>query len=118
MEAFHQNLLIGTAILLVVWFGILAFLMHRSRVTAEWPPATGDCPDYWVDLGTGGSQCHNEKQLGSCADDVDFTKPKYTGQAGVCAKYHWARKCGVVWDGITSQIQCEETPSNLASIGL
>lgn len=91
--------------------------MYRSGVTAPWPPQASDCPDYWVDLGTSGSQCHNVKGLGKCGDvDMDFTKARFKGQAGLCAKYHWARKCGVVWDGITSQTQCEETPSNLSTL--
>lgn len=38
-------------------------------------------------------------------NSVDFSVAPYIGQGGTCAKYTWAKNCGVSWDGITYGIQ-------------
>jgi hypothetical protein len=34
-------------------------------------------------------------------NSVDFSVAPYIGQGATCAKYSWAKNCGVSWDGIT-----------------
>ena len=63
--------------------------------------------DYWVDLKGNGEACSNVKKLGVCnADDstMNFNEMPFIGENGTCAKYRWATRCKVTWDGITSGV--------------
>ena len=70
---------------------------------------TPDCPDWWISDGSGNNTiCTNIKDLGTCPPQsgndhliMNFNDPAFTGSNGTCAKYTWATKCGVSWDGIT-----------------
>ena len=87
--------------------------MSLSNATASivWPPITTNCPDYWVDIGTGapGSGCFNSQSLGTCNTPVIGATAEIPGATvlknftgdGSCAKQTWAKGCGVTWDGIT-----------------
>ena len=76
--------------------------MSQNKQT--WPPVTGDCPDYWVDQGKGGSQCvvnAKKDNIGLATSPMDFSLPVYSGSNGPCIKYTWANTNKVSWDGIT-----------------
>ena len=113
-----QSVILTIAIIVLI--GILIFigvmLSKSSSSGANWPPIVGECPDYWIDASTDptappGSSCLNTKSLGTCnipsvgaPDTKDFTTSVFTGTNPTCAKYTWAKTCGVTWDGITSGI--------------
>jgi hypothetical protein len=105
-----QSIVIGIAIILfVICLIMIGMLLMNSKNTQVWPPITGDCPDYWIDLSGNGGNCVNVKNLGKCNSNIgpsghssmDFSKTPYTGTNGTCAKYAWATACDVTWDGIT-----------------
>ena len=112
------TLTIAIIALIIVLIFIGVMLSKNTKAIDNWPPIVGECPDYWVDTGTGGSQCLNSKSLGKCnipsegnPNTKDFTVSQFTGDAGTCNKYKWAKTCQITWDGITSGVNnpCDTT---------
>ena len=89
-----------------------------------WPPVIPQCPDYWEIDETGDkSKCKNTLKLGTCAASsgtdyqlVDFNTPEFTGENALCAKYSWASKCNISWDGITYGVENPCIAAHNASI--
>jgi hypothetical protein len=96
-------LTLAIAILLIILI-VIGINISMSQNKQVWPPVTGDCPDYWIDQGKGGSQCAvNAKRdnIGLATSPMDFSLPVYSGSNGSCIKYTWANTNKVSWDGIT-----------------
>lgn len=105
---FQISLLIVAIIVLTIILIFIGMALSKSKQDIDWPPIVGNCPDYWIDLETNGKACYNTHRLGKCnlpeKDDKntkDFDTPPFNSSEGLCAKYKWATKCGVTWDGIT-----------------
>jgi hypothetical protein len=128
MDGFQKAVIAAGVILLIISLVFIGVIMKQAIRSEAWPPILGDCPDYWVDLGTDGSACYNAKKLGSCNiptndnnNTMDFTQDAYTGSDGACNKKRWAQKCSknaevgpIAWDGITYGVAdpCEEDTSD------
>ena len=109
--SFQKIVLILAVVLLLLTLVIMGIALHQAKSEQTWPPLTGDCPDYWVDLSGNGGECVNTHSLGTCnlpspgnKNAMDFSVAPFTGSKGTCAKYTWAQGCGVTWDGITSGV--------------
>ena len=108
MNSFQKIVLIVAIITLIVTLIFIGVTLSYAK-NDQWPPMVPDCPDYWMIDGSGNnSKCINVKNLGTCPPQsgekhltMDFNTPLYTGSNGTCAKYTWAKKCGITWDGIT-----------------
>jgi hypothetical protein len=48
---------------------------------------------------------------------MNFNGPVYTGSNGSCAKYTWAQKCKVAWDGISYGVDNPCTSASSSSGG-
>ena len=111
MEGFQKTVLIIAIIVLIITLVVLGFVLNSGDET--WPPLVPDCPDWWIADGSGNnSTCINVKDLGVCSaqsgkkhQSMNFNSAPYTGDNGTCAKYTWANKCQVTWDGITYGVQ-------------
>jgi len=109
MEVFQKTVLFGAIIILIVALVFIGIALSYSKDNEEWPPMIPECPDYWVIDGSGNnSTCINMKDLGTCQPQsgekhlrMNFNLPAFTGSNELCAKYTWATKCNVSWDGIT-----------------
>mgnify|MGYP000639811856 CR=1 FL=1 len=100
---FQKTVLTISVVLLLVMLVFIGFMMRQSRKNAVWPPMIAECPDYFEVVAP--QVCQNTKNLGTCTahDGIfDFTDAKYQGTHGLKAKKEWAKKCNVVWDGITN----------------
>ncbi|MFY7728677.1 MAG: hypothetical protein ACOVRN_04100 [Flavobacterium sp.] len=105
MEGFQKIVLFSAIIILIIALVFIGISFTRAT-KQSWPPMTPECPDYWTVDSSG--KCVNTKDLGTCSKpanrphlEVNFNDAPYTGANGVCAKYTWAKNCGVSWDGIT-----------------
>ena len=97
-----QNLVITIAtILLIISLCIIGFGLYRQKYNSNYPPVIPNCPDYWD---VSGNICINDKGLGNsnCQEPMDFTKPQWSGNNGLCAKYDWSKMCNIAWDGISN----------------
>lgn len=109
MEWNFQKIVLTIAIIVLIL--VLVFVgiaLSKSKKTEKWPPIVGNCPDYWMDRSGNGSSCFNYQSLGTCnipsSDDdnvMNFNISPYNTPEGACAKYTWAKNCGVSWDGVT-----------------
>ena len=108
MEGFQKIVLFSAIVMLII--SLIMIGMALSQTTSQqWPPMTPQCPDYWAIDGSGNNAtCVNVKNLGTCPPSngkkhlrMNFNNPAFTGSNELCAKYTWATKCGVSWDGIT-----------------
>lgn len=108
MEGFQKFILFAAIIILIITLIVIGVALS-SATNTSWPPMTPECPDWWISDGSGNnSTCTNIKDLGTCPPQSDnkhltmnFNTPAFTGSNGLCAKYTWAKKCGISWDGIT-----------------
>lgn len=108
MESFQKFVLFAAIIILIIALVFIGVSLAYSKDN-QWPPMTPQCPDYWLVDGSGNNAtCINVKDLGTCPARIgnkhlrmNFNTPAYTGSNGLCAKYTWAKRCGVSWDGVT-----------------
>lgn len=108
MQTFQKIVLYGAIFVLVITLIFIGIALAYSK-DQQWPPMVPACPDYWAIDGSGNNAvCVNVKNLGTCPAPtgekhltMNFNTPAFTGTNGTCAKYSWATKCGVTWDGIT-----------------
>jgi hypothetical protein len=118
MESFQKIVLFAAIFILIVALIFIGMTLASAK-DPSWPPIVPECPDYWVADGSGNmNKCINVKDLGICpatGDDehliMDFNTSAYTGSQGACAKYTWANKCGLSWDGITYGVRnpCQQS---------
>jgi hypothetical protein len=108
---FYTSLFTGTLVFLVITLIIIGFCMVITKKSQTYPPSVADCPDYYsLDVDgvckIGSNIYSNDISDVSC-NVQDFSKPLYLGKgigidSGMCNKKLWANKCGVSWDGITT----------------
>lgn len=103
MGSFQKIVLVIAVVLLLIILIIVAMSLSAANDDQPWPPSVPSCPDWWISDGSGNkSKCINVKGLGTCDEkEKNFNGPVFSGSNGTCAKYTWARKCKVAWDGIT-----------------
>lgn len=122
MQTFQKIVLFSATIILILVLVFIGYALNKSY-SSVWPPIIGDCPDFWVDMSGNGGQCVNVKDLGNgtCKtakyephQTMDFTQAAFIGANSACAKYVWARNCGVTWDGITYGVSnpCDAAKTN------
>jgi hypothetical protein len=109
MANFQKNVLISATIILIISLIFIGIALYKANYGKTWPPMIPTCPDYWQldkDVSGNSATCTNVKDLGTCNPQsghltMNFNSPLFTGSNSNCAKYTWANKCGVSWDGIT-----------------
>ena len=124
MEGFQKIVLIIAIIVLIITLVVMGLLLSSSSGEI-WPPSVPVCPDWWIADGSGNnSTCINVKDLGVCPaqsgkkhQNMNFNGSMFTGDNGTCAKYTWANKCKVTWDGITYGVEnpCSTTTTDTTS---
>jgi len=125
MPTFQTIVLVIAIVILILVLVLIGFALNKASMS-NWPPLIGECPDYWTDMSGNGSMCANVMNLGNeqCVTPangkdyftMDFTNSSFLGGNGMCAKYQWARNCGVEWDGITSGVSnpCDAPGNSLS----
>ena len=109
MQTFQKIVLFTATIILIIALIIIAFSITYNSSKQTWPPSVPLCPDYWTMDGSGNNAvCINDKNLGICPPSsghqyltMNFNSPAFSGNNSNCAKYSWANKCKISWDGIT-----------------
>ena len=124
---FQKTVIIVATVLLICCLIFIGVSLYQSKYSAQFPPVTGTCPDYWVDVGAGKDLGSDKKGKTHCVapgysnDGKDISPPIHgygnnTGnckskwvsskeplsQSDVCDYKKWANKCNVSWDGVTN----------------
>jgi len=103
--SFQKTVMIVSVILLICALIMIGVALYKQKNSDDviFPPVVSDCPDYWVNESKDNNiVCVNEKKLGDCDKDMDFSLQPWVGTSGLCNKFKWARKCGITWDGVTN----------------
>ena len=107
MDGFQKTVLFVAIVILSISLIIIGFTLSAGN-DSQWPPMTPNCPDYWITDGSSNAKCINVKDLGTCPASsgskhltMDFSVAPYVGSNSACAKYTWAKNCGISWDAIT-----------------
>lgn len=121
MESFQKIVLFSAIIILILSLVVIGVLFSSTK-EAGWPPVVPECPDWWESTKQGTENvCVNIKDLGTCPAKsgsphlvMNFNTSTFSGSNGTCAKYTWANKCNVAWDGITYGVDnpCDSTSTD------
>jgi hypothetical protein len=108
---FQRIVLVIAGLTLILIFIFIGISFSKGTNDGTWPPLSSPCPDYWTNIGQDGASCLNTHKLGTCnipsptdKNAKNFDVAPYNDSGGTCAKYTWAKSCGITWDGITSGI--------------
>lgn len=111
LNSFNRTVLIITVILVIIALIITGILILKSLREQNFPPIVSDCPDYWNVERTSSNNvnCVNKTSVNTGKYNSDCTNYPVSGFAGntpqdvICNKYKWAKKCGIIWDGISNK---------------
>ena len=122
--SFQRIVIIVATILLIICLIFIGATMYNNTYNAKFPPVTGTCPDYWVDVG--GDTTGDHKGLTNCvapghqSEPGQFLTPAIDGygnkscknkwvspgdpldDATRCSYKKWAEGCNLTWDGVTN----------------
>ena len=59
--SFQRIVIIVATILLIICLVFIGAIMYNNTYNAKFPPVTGTCPDYWVDVGGDAGGGHKGK---------------------------------------------------------
>ena len=100
-----QTIMVIAIIILIIYLIIIGLSMYNSQHNQQYPPVIPECPDYW-DI-TKDKICVNSKKIGGCELDddleINLNNAKWKGKTGLCAKYQFAKRCKLQWDGISGK---------------
>ena len=118
---FQKVVLTISIVLLILCLIFIGVMLYQSKYSAKFPPVTGACPDYWVNLGP--QKDHNGMSMCVPPGFVDpdtgkkvspaiagygsqCKEPKYVASSPsnseICDLTRWAKKCNLSWDGVTN----------------
>ena len=111
LGGFQKMVLYGALLILIIALVFIGVALRYSSAK-NWPPIVPECPDYWIIDGSGNkTTCTNIKDLGTCSAKgekhltMNFNDPVFAGDNGARAKYDWAKRCNISWDGVTYGVE-------------
>lgn len=124
-------LAIATLVLIVI-LTMIGIAINKLKNTATYPPIANNCPDYWDASGVGICRIpsSNKKNVGTiygadgmvvsgfsspptygytagASATIDFNNQGWlSNKSATCNKQIWAKKYGIIWDGISNYNSC------------
>jgi len=112
---FYKTTFTIMIVVLIICLAIVGTTIAYSNDNVKYPPITSECPDYYKKVDTNCvSQVTDingrDNYNGNSCTDVNFSSDSFpnrdnTGMgpaSALCGKKKWAKRCGVNWDGITT----------------
>tara|TARA_B110001450_G_scaffold236922_1_gene242753 strand:- start:4375 stop:4740 length:366 start_codon:yes stop_codon:yes gene_type:complete len=114
---FNKIVLSIAVVILIGGLIILGMLISKSMFEETYPPIVSDCPDYWdVTYDTNNDLvCKNISTVNKGRSDCNSYNVDLFSQSGsdlndvICEKYKWAKKCNIIWDGVTNNNKACDT---------
>ena len=118
---FYKTTLTIMIVVLIICLAIIGTTIAYSNDNVKFPPITSKCPDYYKltdtdncdsqisEIGTNSITLNGYSNI-SC-NNIDFNNATYFPKkdnsgmgpdSALCEKKKWAKKCGVNWDGVTT----------------
>lgn len=97
---------IGVLVFALIFVAIM--LVVEANNPGKFPPYSSTCPDYWnMEQNKNGKDvCVNNNNLGKIQNkgcrQMQPDNSIFSGDAGECNKYKYAKACTITWDGITN----------------
>jgi hypothetical protein len=123
MLSFYTIVIIIAIIILVIALTIIGITLVNNQNNIEFPDYQNTCPDFWT-LDTTGNACKpngtniplsNRVADAAKHDGVILTPDKLQidninisedNWVSICDKSSWAKKYGILWDGVTNNNKC------------
>jgi len=128
MFSFYSIVVIIAIIILIVVLTVVGLTLKNKKNTNPFPEYQNTCPDFWS-LDGSGNKCLpkgmnvppiSKKNASLPAHDgVDMTSDSNNKKTGIksidlsednwvsiCDKSSWAKKYGILWDGVTNNNTC------------
>jgi hypothetical protein len=123
MFSFYTIVVIIAIIILVIMLTIIGVTLKNKENKIPFPDYENTCPDFWtLDSSGNNSKCipstmntpsPNKAAIAVKHDGVASINNKITSididqekWVSVCDKSSWARKAGILWDGVTNNNTC------------
>lgn len=116
---FYKTTFTIMIVVLIICLAIIGTTIAYSNDNVKYPPITSECPDYYkkvdtncvsqvTDINRIPNYINNGTSI-SCTS-VDFSSDTFPNKdnggmgpmSALCGKKKWAKRCGVNWDGITT----------------
>lgn len=110
---FYKTTFTIMIVVLIICLAIVGTTIAYSNDNVKYPPITSECPDYYKKLESG--ECDSQvTDINTNPDNgctrVDFSSDSFPNKdnggmgpaSALCEKKKWAKRCGVNWDGITT----------------
>ena len=122
MLSFYTIVIIIAIIILVIALTIIGVTLTNKKNNIEFPDYQNTCPDFWT-LDSSGNRCVSNNINVPLQNKLDEAK-KHDGVTinndnknlsinlsednwvSICDKASWAKKYGILWDGITNNNTC------------
>jgi hypothetical protein len=132
MDSFQMIVLAIATLVLIIILSVIGIALNKLKNTVSYPPIANNCPDYWDASGPGICRIplSNKKNTGTIYGGgttvvSGFASPPTYGytpgttatinfndqgwlsnKSATCNKQIWAKKYGIVWDGISNYNSC------------
>lgn len=127
MFSFYSIVVIIAIIILIVVLTVVGLTLKNKKNTNPFPDYQNTCPDFWT-LDANGNKCIPKNMNIPPISKVNAALPPHEGVeiytdtnknksiksidlsednwVGVCDKSSWAKKYGILWDGVTNNNTC------------
>ena len=108
MNNFNTLVLKVAIIILIICLLFIGWAIYTSMYgkNVEFPPVTGNCPDYWnANMENNSEYCENTLMVGNGgnnSNDPECQKFSTNSIMTSCQKFTLANKCDLTWEGITN----------------
>jgi uncharacterized alpha/beta hydrolase family protein len=122
MLSFYTIVIIIAIVILIIALTIVGVTLANKKNTAPFPDYQNTCPDFWI-LDSNGTSCRPVNSLNTPPPNKAAVAVKHDGitsqnniisaidvsddsWVSVCDKSSWAKKAGILWDGVTNNNTC------------
>jgi hypothetical protein len=124
MLSFYTIVIIIAIIILVIALTIIGVTLTNKKNNIEFPDYQHACPDFWT-LDSSGNRCkptndiniplqvkvsnagnHSGVGVNSGKTKIEYIDLSEDNWVSVCDKASWAKKAGILWDGVTNNNTC------------
>ena len=123
MLSFYTIVIIIAIIILVIALTVIGVTLTKNQNNIEFPDYQNACPDFWT-LDSSGNRCkpngmnmpisnkiasaatHSGVVANTSKTNIDYIDISDENWVSVCDKASWAKKAGILWDGVTNNNTC------------
>lgn len=123
MLSFYTIVIIIAIIILVIGLTIIGVTLTNKKNNIEFPDYQNACPDFWtldstgnickpngmnepLDIKVANASTHSGVVTNTGNTKIESINISDEHWVSVCDKASWAKKAGILWDGVTNNNTC------------